>query len=117
MDLLRSQATTGVRTRDHFQRTVLFATVVEVKADREDIPEDLHGGLHVNHVLFDGPRSKARNIDALTDGYGEVLMPGDLPIRTGSLVEQNASHSDGAFAEDGVNEGPNGGGLRERTNF
>lgn len=41
---------------------------------------------------LDGPWAEADCVNLLLHGDGQVLMPGDLPIRPGDLVEEDAAH-------------------------
>jgi hypothetical protein len=41
---------------------------------------------------FDRPRPEPVNLSTLANGYREVLMPYNLPVRYWSFVEENTSY-------------------------
>ncbi len=55
-----------------------------------------------------GPRAVTFEFKALADGYGDVLMPGDLPVGRVSLVEERGANDEGFGAEDGFDDGADG---------
>ena len=53
---------------------------------------------------LDRPRAKLCHVLSLTHCNRAILVPNDLPIGIGSLVEQDAAYSEAFLAEYGDNE-------------
>lgn len=93
------------------ERTVRFQAVIQVDADDDHLIEDGGGRLHMDDAFLHGPGGEAGSIDAGFDGDGQVLMPGDFPVRGGRLVKEGGSDGAGARAEDRVYKGADGSGI------
>jgi hypothetical protein len=66
--------------------------------------ENIDRRLDVRDVSFVGPRAIARNVDARLRGYGQVLMPDNLPIRARRLIEEEGADREAALPEDSARE-------------
>ena len=93
------QAAEPVRTGDHTERTVRFVDGVKVQADGNHLSQNVDRGLNMVNAVLDGPGAKARDVAALADGNGEILVPRDKPIGGRRFVEENGA--DGAGCGEG----------------
>lgn len=85
--------------RQHAEGTVAGRRIVEVQAYRENVLQQRHRRLDVDHTLFDRPRTEAVEIAPLTDRDGEILMPGDFPVGSRRLIENGELGGPGVVAE------------------
>lgn len=105
-DLFLRYPTLQVRTGDDTQRPVLLTTVVEVEPHGNHVLQNLGRRLNVEHIRLDRPRSEPLSLDALMHGNGHVLMLGNLPVRIGNLVEQNAPDREEPGSENRLDQRP-----------
>jgi hypothetical protein len=89
-DLLLRQAAVPMTTRNRAQGAVLEVVFVEVNANCQHPFENGSWRLNVVYTVFDGPRTEAGMFDAAGHCDGQILVPGDLPVRFGSFVEEDA---------------------------
>ena len=100
IDRIRRQPPEPMRAVDHANRAVVDGTRIEVEANRQHVLEDRGRRLDVRHASLLGPWTVARGLDPALRGYGEVLVPNDLPVRVGSFVEEEDADREARVAED-----------------
>ena len=76
-----------------------------MNANGKHVPQDVGWGLNVVDSGFDGPWAEAFSLDLLPERDGDVLMPGHEPVRSGNLVEENASNREEAGPKNGLYQG------------
>lgn len=69
------------------QGAVGVATLVEVKSDREETGEHLQGRAGIVDSIFGIVRNEPGGSDPPAERKLKILMPGNLPVRCGCLVE------------------------------
>src|SRR5688572_32842266 len=84
-------------------------------ADRKHVLENRLRRLNMHDAGFGGPGAESRNVDALADGDGKVLVPGNFPVGVGRLVEEQAANSERGGAEDRAGKVVDGGRVGEFT--
>jgi len=114
---LGADASEEVRSWEDAQRAVLRGAVVEVDSHGEHLRQHRGGGLGVDDACLHGPRPEAGDLAPLADRDDEVLVPCDLPVRRGRLVEEDPPHGDAGRAKHGFDEGSDGGGGGEPPHF
>lgn len=62
-------------------------------------------------AILHGPRAETRDVAALGESDGRVLVPRDGPVCAGRLVEENGPHERAGPAREIGGEGVNPGGL------
>jgi hypothetical protein len=98
---------------DHADGSVVWATWIEMKPDRQHLLEYSGRGLHVRNTGFLGPRAIAWQVDAVLNSDGEILVPDDFPVRVRCLVEKQCPNRNGGLAEYGRGESPERGSRGE----
>jgi hypothetical protein len=81
-----------MRTWDHSQCAISFATGVEVKAERKHLFQ--HGGrrLNVKNVGLYGPGPESIRLDPVLNSDRYILVPWHFPICIWNLIEKNPPH-------------------------
>src|SRR5438309_688510 len=76
------------------------AAVVEVDPERHHLLEHPDRRPDMDDPRLDRPGTIARRLDPIPDRDGQVLVPGDAPVRPVGLVEQEPPHRERPRAED-----------------
>src|SRR5215468_6577523 len=78
----------AVRADDNLQRSIVIGAAINEEAQRQHVLQDADRRLDVDDAALDAPGTITFDVGALLDGNSPVLMPGDRPIRGGTLVEE-----------------------------
>ena len=95
-----------MRAIDNANGAVVCGARIEMQANGEHALEDVDRRLYVRDTALLGPRSVVGHLNALLRGDREVLVPNDLPIRVGSLVEEERTDGEARVAKNGDRELP-----------
>jgi hypothetical protein len=106
----------SMRTGQHPQGTVVRPAIIEVHSLSQHSFENANRGLHVHHPFFLRPSRKALRGPALADGDHQILMPSDLPVHLGSLVEQDRLDGKATWSKNCFHRPPNCRGMCDFVN-
>src|SRR5258705_5352689 len=98
-NFFRRKTTSLVRAWNDTERPVFCVAFVQVQPHSQHSGHHRCRGLHMRDTSLDRPWAKLCQILSLTYCNGAILVPDDLPIGIGSLVEQDATHSEAFLAE------------------
>jgi hypothetical protein len=76
-----------VARRDDTQRPMILRSVVEMHTYGKHARQDLDRRLDVRYAVLEGPWAEPLDLLLLMHGDGEILVPRNLPVRFGVLVE------------------------------
>ena len=99
-DVRSPKAAGAVRAWKDAERAVVGAAVVEMHPYGHHALKHRDWWLHVVNSCLDAPGAIALDLTTSPDGDGEILMPRDLPVRGGRLVEQQGPNGKGIRTED-----------------
>ena len=88
---LSSQPAETMRTTDDSHWSIVDGARIEMQANGEHVLENVCRRLNVRHASLLRPRSIVGHIAAFLSGDGEILVPDHLPVRVGSLVEEQCA--------------------------
>lgn len=88
-----------MRRRENSQWPVVWPALVEMQPNSKNSAHDVQRRLYMHDARFHTPRTKAIGFAPLTNGYGQVLVPHDLPVGLLRLVEKNAPRSEATSAK------------------
>ena len=86
-------------------RSVVDPAIVDVDADSDHPLEHWNGRLHMLNSAFHTPGTEASDLASSPNGNCEVLVPGDLPVRPGRLVEKKSANGETARAQNASRRG------------
>jgi hypothetical protein len=82
----------AMRARRCHQRSARRPTGIEMKSNRQHSLENRGWRTNVRNAGPDRPRPETGDLRAPSHGDREILMPGDVPVGLGRLVEQDRPH-------------------------
>jgi hypothetical protein len=88
-DLCFRKAAVRVAAGQNHERTVVGGSRIEMQAQGHQLSEKFWRGLNMQQVVFYGPTGEAGGIKAFSDDDSEVLVPVEIPVGLGSLIEKN----------------------------
>jgi hypothetical protein len=84
-----------VRPGYYAQCTVSLITIIEMEANRHHVVKNRRRRLHEQFALFLRPPVILRALNALRDGYAEILMERYEPVIHGRFGEQSTLNGSG----------------------
>src|SRR5437879_2183496 len=93
-----------MRAIENANGPILRVARIEMDTDRKHLIENIHRRLHVRHAGLVCPGAVSREIDALLSRHRQVLVPDHLPVRVGSLVEEEGTDCEAGVTENSASE-------------
>jgi hypothetical protein len=100
VDVGSRETSKPMRSIDHTNWSVVGMARIEMKPNRQHLLEDGNRRLHVWNVSLLGPGTETGHLLPFTRRDGEVLVPDDLPVRSGRLVEEECANREAGGAKD-----------------
>jgi len=75
-----------------------------MEADRHHPRQQIGRGLNVRNPRLLRPATEAAHVTPGSDGDRQILMPGKVPVGGQSLVEEEPTHRECTWAQDGLSD-------------
>lgn len=92
----------SVRARNHSQGAVAFVAIIKVQPHRQHPFQYDRRRVSVMNSILERPWTETRRVAPLSDGHGQILMPGDTPVRIKRLVEKQSTNSKSPFSKEKI---------------